>query len=383
MRIAVISESYPPTISGVAVFARNLAHGLREKGHEVIVCCASRTGKPYIEYDEDIPVYRIRSIPNPIRKKFRIVVRQDRTLAKILATFNPDVIHIQDPGGSCAASVKFAKKHNVPLVGTYHLSMQFVASYFPYGKYLPRSITPFVKAYCNDLYNECAVISCPTETVRKTIVEQGIKAPVVVISNGIDIHSHLANIARVSHEGAAHPQLLSVGRIDEDKNLMIILRAIPLILAHYPVRLTIVGDGNKLATYKQWVRRHLLEDVIQFKGSVPSESPELAEEFEKADIFLIPCRIETQSIVTMEAMVAGLPVIGARDGALPELIQAGKTGLLVSPVTSRAFANAVTQLLGKPQDMVRFGKEAREAIKIHSLDQTIERFDALYKELCA
>jgi len=381
MRIAVVSESYPPNISGVAVFARNMAIGLKNRGHDVIVCSASPIGKPYIEYDEGIPVYRIRSIPNPVRKKFRLVVRQDRTLTKILKQFAPDIIHAQDPGGCSAAAQKFAKKNRLPIVATYHFSLPFVTAYLPFSRYIAGNFKPFIRAYCNDFYNECTVITCPTETVRQDLLTQKLMPPLVVISNGINTASDLAKIKREMPVEKDHPQLLFVGRIDEDKNLLVLLRAVPLILAQYPIRLTIVGDGNKLSYYKRWVRQHLLESVVHFTGAVPADSKALTKEYGDADVFVIPSRIETQSIVTMEAMLAGLPVVGARGGALPELIKHGETGLLVSPVTASAFAYAVTRLLEAPEQGHLFGDAGRKAVQIHSIEQTLDQFVALYKSL--
>ncbi len=380
MRIAVITEPYLPNISGVVVFARQLAVGLKEAGHDVIILSASPTRKPYVETIEGITVYRIRSIPNPWRRKFRLVVRQERTVNRILQSFNPDVIHVQDPGGSGAASLKYAKKNGIPSIGTYHFTLQFVTHYFPFSRMLSNNWKPLIRMYCNNFYNECTVITCPTETVRQDLLEQGLIPQVKVISNGIETSSPLSIQQRTAW-GDGPVKLLFVGRIDEDKNIPMLLRAFPLILAKRNVKLTIVGQGNKLAAYEKWVSKHGLDEYIHFTGALTPRGDEIVSEYAQAHVFVMPSLIETQSIVTMEAMVAAMPIVAARAGALPELIKNGVNGMLVWPVTARAFADSVVRMLKDETAANAMGQVARESVQEHSLEKTIERFVDLYREV--
>jgi glycosyltransferase involved in cell wall biosynthesis len=379
LRIAITSDSYPPYISGVSVFAQRLAQGLIAAGHEVIVCCPSPKGTPYRGVLAGVPVYRFRSVRSPWRRNYRNVVGQQRSIAKVLADFKPDIIHAQDPNGCSSAAMRYAEKHGVPVIGTYHFSLKLVMAYIPLVEYFPTGAQALINAWVNDFYNGCAVITCPTETSRTELMTQGLLPEIIAISNGIDMSLPLSELP--PREPSGRTQLLSVGRIDDDKNVPLLLRTMQALVEKHPVHLTIVGAGNRLKYCKRWVREHGLAGSITFAGALAPGSEKLLNAFARTDIFVTPSLIETQGLVVMEAMLAALPVVAPNSGALPELIQNGVTGYLVNSPTPTTFAAAIGKLITSPEDVPKMGLAGRNAIAEHSFDLVLERFVSLYRKV--
>jgi 1,2-diacylglycerol 3-alpha-glucosyltransferase len=382
MRVAICTESYPPSISGVAIFASKVAVALKERGHEVIVLAPSLRGKPTREIIDGILVYRIRSIPSPFRRKLRFVTGQGRAVGAILKRFKPDIIHLQDLGGSSTTGQRWGKKHKVKVVGTRHFAANFAVSHVPLHKLFPEeAVLGWIDWYVHDFYEDCTVITTPTETVKRDILATGYKGPVEVVSNGVEIPPPPDLSLRDKNDP---PIVLYVGRIDGDKNVTLLLKAAPLVHAKRPVQIVIVGDGECLREYRRYVHKHTMESYVRFTGALKPESAMLKKWYERANVMAMPSLIETQSITTMEAMAVALPVVAPRSGALPELITSGETGYLVPVPTPAHFAATICEALDNPTEAHKRGKAARAFVeRHHKRSECIDHLISLYERTLA
>ncbi len=382
MRVAICTESYPPSISGVSVFCANAAAELKARGHQVIILAPSPKGKPYREVQNGIVIQRIRSIRSPFKKKLRYVMGQHLAVSAILRRFKPDIIHIQDLGGSSAAGLRWGRRRGTVVVGTQHFTTNLAAVYFPLAKLLPEeTLYSMIEAYVREFFNLCTVMTCPTNIVREGLVAAGAKVPIVVISNGVDIPP-LPNIAQRRKNET--PIVLCVGRVDEDKNLLLLFQAAAIVRAQHPVQFVIVGDGGKLKTYREYVRRNNLSDCIRFTGAIKPTSVILKNWYARANVFVIPSLIETQSIVVLEAMAAALPVVAVRAGALPELVKHKETGFLSPVATSSHFAKAILAALNDPKKAEEYGLGGRELVeRVHERKHCMDELMNLYEKALA
>lgn len=114
MRIAYLTQSYPPMISGASIVSEQLAISMAERGHQVLVIAASDRIQPYISLQKNLTVLRLRSIHNPMRVGQRFLFNPSRSLMKALREFRPDVIHSHEPLQMGWAGIKYAKRTRIP-----------------------------------------------------------------------------------------------------------------------------------------------------------------------------------------------------------------------------------------------------------------------------
>lgn len=181
-----------------------------------------------------------------------------------------------------------------------------------------------------------------------------------------------------------------LGRLELRKGTLELLKAIPQVLQAYPTaEFTFIGTdrnqcpGNR--THAQWASEELSGDVLRslrFLGSLPQS--DVDRHLKNADVFIAPSRYESFGLVFPEAMRWGTPVIGTRCGGIPEIIEDGKSGLLVPPERPDEIAKALCRLLGDEALRHKLGEGGRRRIESHfSISRMAERVEAMYSEVLA
>ena len=180
---------------------------------------------------------------------------------------------------------------------------------------------------------------------------------------------------------ARRPIILSVARQYPRKDTATLLRAMRLVLeTHSNALLTIIGGGPELPRLKRLSTELDLDGAVLFRGEI-REDAEVRAAFSEADVFCLPSRQEGFGIVFVEAMAAGLPVVAARAGAVPEIVEHDKTGLLVPPMDPRALSSALIHLLGSREARSRLGMAGVRSAQEHGLEAVGERFLAAIEPL--
>ena len=375
MKILIATETYLPNISGVVVFTQNLAEELIKRGHTVAVFAPSTHRVRSYEVKKGIHIYRFPSLPVPLRSKTRFTVRQYRRVEEAFKEFSPDVVHLQSPTGVPAAVRRCANKQFVPVIATQHFLLEFIMAYlkpFPFiGTLTHRALV----SYLNRFYRHCEYITCPTESIKKNLIKTQIKVPLHVISNGISLKKFTPHV----HAQSEKPIVLYVGRVDQDKNLQVILDSIPAVTAETNAQYYIVGGGNRLLSIKRWVRLHGLENKVTFTGKIGHDSAQLRKLYSDAAVVLAPCLIETQSITTLEALASGIPVVASDAGALPELVRHGENGYLVPPSEPEKFSEYIIKLVQDPILRQRMGAAGRLVAEKHDFQKVVDKLVTIYE----
>lgn len=386
MKIIIGSESFAPNISGVATATELLATNLVKDGNEVWVFAPSESYKTYKDKSfKDFAVWRFHSIPNPFRKGFRIAVLSKQEIYKFAREIKPDLIHLQDPGGISSDLLGAGRHYNIPIVVSNHFSLDYITSYLRWLKLFHRQIRLVARVYLRRFYNKCNYIICPTETVKKELNKWGVKTPIVAISNGVDLdrffgYSDLTDFYDKYHL-PPNQKVLYVGRIDKDKNTEVLIRAIPEVLRSMNAHFVIVGDGAELDKMKKLAKKLDIDHAISFLGWFEQSSDDYVQVFQSATVFVMPSRIETQSIVTMEAMAAGLPVIGANSGALPELIKNNCNGCLFEPGKSESLSKKIIKVLKDKELQKTMSKESLRLIASHEVEKSFAHLKEIYEKV--
>jgi glycosyltransferase involved in cell wall biosynthesis len=182
----------------------------------------------------------------------------------------------------------------------------------------------------------------------------------------------------VERKLSTDPRLLFWGRLEEEKGLPELFIALKEVTKKIKrVKLTLVGEGNQLKEYKNLVATLGLTEQVEFKGWL--DAREIQNLTTQSYLGLFPSRVESFGLSVIEAMAAGLPVIAASGGAVPENIKDGVTGALVPVNDSDALAKAIISALENPQYIETLAKVAKKVVRERfSWDKTADSMIDLY-----
>lgn len=411
MRIAITSDLYYPMTNGVAVFAHNLAKGLAKQGHEVLVLCPSFTGRQHREKREGATTFYLRSIRFPFypdqinevpegkeflgmplpRLAYRhglwITVDPYPTMKKVLNRFRPDVIHNQTAEMIAFAARRYAKKYDVPMVSTGHAYPDNITSQLKILKPIKRPLDAILRTYMASFLKHSEYATMPTEMAIDDLVpkkRKHFKVPVEPLSNGVDLAKFgpgkaQDRIYRKYHLPKDKPLVLYVGRVDPEKSLSNVVSAFAGVLDVIPeAKLVIVGDGTDRRHLQDLAQALGIEKSVYFPGRI--YPPDIMEVYRAATLFATASETETQGIVLIEAAATGLPLVAVDAGAVLELCQHKRNGILCHPGDVAEMTDAMMKLLKNPELCKRYGKESLEVAKMHDLNRTLQRFVEIYQE---
>lgn len=298
----------------------------------------------------------------PVRGKLSLP-KVRRELARSIEERRPDVVHAHL--FHAAVLVASIPRRGIPQLLTHH-----------HGDYLlaqGRRVEARVDRWAGRRYDRIVAVS---QSVKEflTGTYRYSEDRVETIRNGWCLPED--GIPESVREGGA--QIVTVGNLRPEKGHLTLIRAMARVHGRYPkARLAILGDGPQRKAIEEEVERSGLREVVELVGSVENVWPYLAA----SDVFVFPSLSEPLGIAIMEAMAVGLPVVAARVGGIPELVDHGRTGLLVEVSDPIALALALEQLLSAPDLRRRFGAAAREASVSLSMDRTTDDYVALYDRM--
>lgn len=384
MKILAVSVSFPPYTSGVATVSHNLATAMVSRGHKVGVICPSETNRHQTRTMGGIIEFRISSIKNPLRSRHFIPRYQPNSIQQIFNEFQPDLIHLHDPSITSYEALFLARRRNIPIIYTQHFLPQFVLSYFP--NQIPDSLQPFAKAgveqlfslHVNTFLNKCTYLTTPSNTVKKYLQAHGVAVPITAISNGIDLNRFIPGKKKSKLDNHI-PRVLYFGRIDKDKSLEALIYASKFITI--PCEFIFAGEGKerKKLSHLAASAKVRSDIIFSFPGYIPDD--QILPLYRKAILFVMPSCVETQSIVTLQALACGLPVVAVRAGALPELVKHNKNGILVAPNEPSQMAKAIETLLKNRKLSEQFGIESRNIAQSHNIHHTFNNYEKLYTNM--
>lgn len=329
MRIMIGSETYPPSINGAAVFTRRLAAALAARGHDAAVVAPSPTGLSYTERDrEGVTTFGVRSIP-PTYPRQRCGMITGWGARGLIGAFQPDLVHIQNHFIIGRAMARAGRAVGIPIVGTNHFMPENMIPHTPGGLWsrrwsgiIHRELwRQFVK-----LYDHLDAVTFPSRVAAMSAQAQGLRGPVHVISNGIDISRFrpLLGDGVFQRDENRKPIILYVGRLDPEKGVDTLIRAMASVASRQSAELLLCGRGVHAVALRSLGEELGVTGSIRFGGFVPDD--DLPRIYQNATVFVMPSPVELQSIATLEAMASGLPIVAADAMALPELVKGGRTG---------------------------------------------------------
>jgi phosphatidylinositol alpha 1,6-mannosyltransferase len=377
LRIMIGAETYPPDVNGAARFAERLATGLVGRGHEVHVVAPSPTGRPLREVHEGVTVHGVRSHRYYRHEGFQFSMPWEAfpAVAALTAAIDPDVVHTNAHMVVGRAVVKAAHRSGRPLVATNHLMPENLIGYAPIPRVLQRVYSAWAWHDLGKVFGRAAVVTAPTPRAVELLVRRAGLPDAFPVSCGIDVDRY-RSVPRVPSDV---PTVLFVGRLDQEKRVDELIKAFAALPAGVPGRLEIVGEGARREDWTALAEGLGIAERVSFRGFVSEEA--LLAAYAGADVFCMPGVAELQSLVTLESMAAGLPVVAADAMALPHLVRPGRNGWLYTPGDVAELSTRLAALLTDAGLRRRMGAASREIVAEHAIDTTLSTFEGIYEKV--
>lgn len=387
MRIAYLTQSYPPMVSGASIAAEQLATAMSKRGHEVLVIAASDTGNQYVVKKKKLTILKLRSFPNPLRVNQRSLLFPKFKILKALQEFKPDLIHTHEPLQVGLSGLKYAKSAHVPILLTTHQLPWFIASYMPDVLGFRQLIERLVWRYARWIIKKFNCVISPTKTISKIIKEKTRVKP-ITINYGIDLQlfspcHHLIEKEETRSKfniPTDAPIILHIGRLDADKSVNRVILASEKTLKNSKTYLLIVGDGSQKQILSQLCKSLGIENQVCFAGFISCKE-DLARIYRAADVFVTASKIETQGIVLLEAMACGLPIAAVNATCIPEVVKDGINGFLAESGNGSGLSEAVNQILKNDQSVKSMKMHSRLIAEKYNIETSFVNHEKLYKRI--
>ncbi|MCX7156724.1 MAG: glycosyltransferase family 1 protein [Rhodocyclales bacterium] len=375
LHVAIVTETYPPEVNGVAMTLGRMVQGLLARGHRVSLTRPRQHAGDAPVAAPRLTTTLVRGLPIPGYAGLRFGLPAPRLLRRQWRADRPDVVQVVTEGPLGASAVAVARELDIPVVSEFHTNFHAYSRHYGFAW-----LEGMVAAHLRRLHNRCRMTLVPSHQLGVDLLRRGYHR-IRVVARGVD--TQLFNPERRSATlraawNVANGDLVvaHVGRLAPEKNLPLLLATFAAIRKYAPsARLLLVGDGPSRRRLEQQHPEHI------FAGMRHGE--DLAAHYASADLFLFPSMTETYGNVTLEALASGLPVVAYRMAAAAELIRHGDNGMLAYPGASDRFVRAALDLVTCHGVRQRAAKAAPQSVAALDWERIHDRLVNALREAIA
>lgn len=379
MHIAHFTNFYLPVVNGVVRSVESFRKALTRQGHNVFVF-AQADG----DYEDEAPfIFRYPSLILPMQIEIPAVIPVSPFVDQLLPSLKLNVIHTHHPILLGQTAARKAGELDLPLVFTFHTQYREYTHYVPlpqeaFQEFLKGAIQNWLK----DFMRKCQHIVVPSESMKEILVnEYGLKDRYTVISTGINLEPYQSvdeNELRARNHWQDDKVIISIGRLAKEKNWETLLNAAAKVHRKYPeLRLVLIGDGSEKKRLQSLASELGITERVTFTGELPFS--EVTAYLKAADIFGFASVTETQGLVTMEAMAAGLPVVAVDAIGTQDIVAHGEQGFLVRN-DAEALAASVCRLLESPELLQHFKGQALKKAQVFDVKNRAKELVTVYEQ---
>jgi glycosyltransferase involved in cell wall biosynthesis len=376
MRIAVVTETYPPEVNGVALTVASFVDQLCQLGHEVLLARPRQPRDPEPALNgHAVDELLVRGAGLPRYPGLRFGFPSGTRLRRQWSAAAPDAVYIATEGPLGWSALRTARTLGLPTATGFHTRFDDFAAHYGLGW-----LTPAVFGWLRRFHNRAGATLVPTRELQRFLEESGFER-VQVLTRGVDTQLFTPQRRDDALRGAwgaasDDPVVIHLGRIAPEKNLELAVRAFAAIRARVPrARFVWVGDGPALAGLR---REH-----PEFIYCGVQRGTDLARHFASADLFLFPSLTETFGNVTLEAMASGVPVVAYDYGAAREHVEDRVHGRVVPLGDADGFVAAAVELGVDGARRAAMRSAVRRAVEHRSPAQVARDLAGLLAELRA
>ena len=384
MTIALFSDSYLPTKSGIVTVVVQLQEQLKKLGHRVILVTVETTDE-YETYDPDI--YRVHSVALGLGTDQFVGIPAMHPLINYLRDAKVDIIHCHTEFGIGKAGLRAAHILKIPAICTTHtMWTDFYKYYLTFGKLIsPRIINGIMKKYYGK-FDSLIGVSTKARNYFKadSMLPQ---MPSVIIPNAIDKEKfqkeHISEQQKLALRESYgikpdETMLLFVGRIGEEKRVFELLQVCKNVAKkNNKIKMIFVGNGPAYEDMLKKAEAEIASKQIIFTGFI--EWTKVSEYYESADIFVTTSLSEMHSMTILEAQLSGLPIIVRRDESYLDSVFNGDNGYLTD--SEDEMEERILELAEDKEKRLAFGKRSLEITKRFTIETHIKKTVKVYEEV--
>lgn len=384
LKITMFTNNYLPFIGGVPISIERLRKGLVKQGDSVQVVAPSYQEQPEAEKQ----VVRVPSMLSMgARSEFRMANIFLARIRRAVRAFRPDVIHIHHPFWLGSLGLFMARVLGVPAVYTYHTRLEHYAHFVPLPGLLFRNLISH--ALIKRFASRCDGVIVPTYSTEEYLRMIGVKTPTYVQPTGIE-YERFQQVTTEDIEALRQRLKLpdntrvfvSVARLSNEKNIDFMIKALAQLRqrSDTPFHFLMIGDGHQKDRLQELVRELEMEDQITLVGAVPPE--EMSVWYRLGDAFLFASKSETQGMVILEAMAAGMPVVAVRSSGIDDVVQQGVNGYK-TPERTDIWCDQVQRLLEDDELRTELSDNALAFARDYSVENFATNIREIYATLLA
>ena len=382
MRVLMVSDVYFPRINGVSTAIQTYQRTLAHHGIDV-----SLIAPDYGHLCTESWISRVPGRAVPGDPEDRLVHWKALCAAVDEAVeFGCDLVHIQTPFLAHYAGLRAARRFAAPVIATYHtLFEEYFKHYVPFlpGSLLRGLARGFSRRQCNALDS----VIVPSRAIHARLTQYGVTTPMHILPTGIPVRQPVALDARAQFRlrhgiPASRPLALFVGRVAHEKNIDYLFDVLAQARQTIPdLLLLVAGEGPALPSLRKSVIDKGLQANVQFIGYLDRHT-ELPACYAAADAFVFASRTETQGLVLLEAMAAGLPVVALAEMGTIDIL-GPRRGAVVPEDHPAVFAESLCSVLSDPALHQRLSHEGRNYAAEWSDESMALRMATLYRHIIA
>lgn len=406
MKIAIFTNNYAPFIGGVPISIERLAKGLRRIGHQVTIFAPDYEG--HIDSKQDLTekdIVRYKSLKKTIGDGMIIGNCLDPIIEKEFRKGEFDVIHVHHPFLIGYTAIYLGHKYKVPVVYTYHTRYEeylhhiksysrLVNKYEGENHRLLKTVEEklihlgkdkFVPFHNRVFMNHCDSVIVPTNNMKAILESQQIKSKMNILPTGLDEEAYSnndeeSNRIREQYVGNKKYLLCSVARLEREKNIEFIIKGISKLKKRLgsTFRLLLIGDGTEREKLEEMVWELDLEDEISFLGTLQQD--EITNYYRACNAFVFASKSETQGIVLLEAMAAGLPVVAIKASGVEDVVCNGENGFMTEETVDE-WTEKINLILNNQQLRERLRCRASVTARDYSMVQIANQAAAYYNDM--
>ncbi|MCX7013413.1 MAG: glycosyltransferase [Candidatus Sumerlaeota bacterium] len=344
MNILMMTNTYKPHVGGVARSVESFSQEYRRQGHRVMIFAPVFEG----EDDTEPDVVRLPAIQHFNGSDFSVRLPVPGIVEIALRNYRPDVIHSHHPFLVGATALRLAATNKVPIVFTHH------TMYEQYTHYVPGdsdAMKRFVINLATGYANLCQHVFAPSESIAGVLRRRGVEKPITVVPTGVATDRFARGDGRAFRSTMGIPARAFVvghlGRLAPEKNLEFLAKTVVAFLRAVPrARFLLIGTGPSEATVRSIFESAGLSKRLHVAGILTG--PTLSDAYHAMDVFAFASKSETQGMVLVEAMAAGVPVVALDAPGAREVVRDGVNGRLLREESVESFAAALRGIAGTP-----------------------------------
>jgi glycosyltransferase involved in cell wall biosynthesis len=379
----MFTNTYLPHVGGVAQSVAAFTEDLREMGNDVLVIAPEYSDSDRQSENEGY-VLRVPAIQNFNGSDFSVRIPMPFIIDDAIDNFKPDVIHSHHPYLLGDAALRAARRRRLPLIFTHHTLYE---EYTHYVSNNSDTMKYFAMNLSTEYANMCTGAIAPSLSIARLIKKRGVISPIVEIPTGVDVGFFSEGQGRQFREEFQIPQdafvIGHLGRLAPEKNLIFLTKAISDVMGDLPdSKFLVVGKGPSEKEIIHTFQKKGFSDRLIMAGKQTGNR--LRNAYHAMDLFVFTSKSETQGIVLIEAMAAGLPVIAIDASGAREVVSNSENGILLpSDASEQLFSETVREAILDNEKLSRWRKVAMKTA--HKFDRKIcaEKLYRFYQTVIA